>query len=148
MEANKVQAAAAAVILDRGVKYKIGEGDAVTIRPLRFGTLLVISQMVAASGLTFEKIEAGENDHFRMFSEYGDVMLRCVAAAELNDRDKLSDNLIDGRAAFYRDNLTAFQIYELFYHVINLSGIQSFKNTISLLLTTKERTLSPAEKGS
>ena len=145
---NRVQAAAAGVILDRGVRYKLAGGD-VTIRPLRFGTVLVISQMVAESGLTLEKIEDGGNDQMRMFAEYGDLMLRCVAAAELNEKEKLaSDDHIRERADFYRDNLTVFQIYELFVHVLNLSGIQAFKNTISLLLNLKEKSLSPKRKGS
>jgi len=145
--ANREQAAVATTILDRGVMYKIGEGD-VTIRPLRFGTLLVISRMVAESNLTLEKIESGVTDQFRLFNDFGKLMLRCVAAAELNDRDKLSDNQISERADFYRDSLSAFQVYELFVHVLNLSGIQSFQHTIRLLLTLKERNLSPRHQGS
>ena len=146
MNANKVQAAVAATILDRGVKYKIGEGEEVAIRPLRFGTLLVISQMVAAAGLTIEKIESGENNQFQLFTDYGDLMLRCVAAAELNDKNKLSDNQIEERTGFYRENMNAFQVYELFAHVLNLSGIQAFQNTIRLLLTMKETNLSPKHR--
>jgi len=145
--ANREQAAAAAMILDRGVKYKIREGD-VTIRPLRFGTLLVISKMVAESDLTIEKIESGENDQLRLFNDFGELMLRCVAAAELNDRDKLSDSQISERADFYRDRLSVLQVYELFVHVLNLSGIQSFQHTIRLLLTLKDRNLSPRHQGS
>jgi hypothetical protein len=145
---NSVQAAVGGVILDRGVRYKIGEDEGVILRPLRFGTLLLIAQMVAESGLTQERMTEGENDHFRLFAEFGELMLRCVAAAELNDKEKLSDSRIDERAGYYRDSLNAFQVYELFVHVLNLSGIQSFKNTISLLLTLKERTLSPKVQGS
>ena len=147
LDANLVQAAAAGVILDRGVRYKLAEGD-VTIRSLRFGTVLVISQLVAESGLTMEKIEAGEQDQLRMFAEYGELILKCVAVAELNEKEKLSsDSLIMERVAFYRDNLSAFQVYELFAHVLNLSGIQAFTHTIRLLLTLKERSLSPKENG-
>ena len=146
MDANQTKAAAAGVILDRGVRYKLAEGE-VTIRPLRFGTLLVIAQMVAESGLTQKRIKQGMDDQMKLFADFGDLMLRCVAAAELNDRDKLSDNiLIEERAAFYRDHLSAFQVYELFAHVLTLSGIQSFANTIRLLLELKEKNLSPKKK--
>jgi hypothetical protein len=149
MDVNVVQAAAAAMLLDRGVRYKV-EGDAVTIRPLRFGTLLVIARMVAEAGLTLDKIESGESqDQMRLFTDFGELTLRCVAAAELNDKEKLTDDRIEERAGFYRESLTAFQVYELFAHVLNLSGIQSFQNTIRVLLTMKERTLSPKnEQGS
>ena len=148
MEDNRIQSMAAGVILDRGVRYKIGEGD-ITIRPLRFGTMLFIAGMVAESDLTAQKIEAGESDHFRLFAAFGDLMLRCVAAAELNSKEKLSsENLLEERVGFYRDNLNAYQVYELFVHVLNLSGIQSFKNTIRLLLSMKQKTLSHKDQGS
>ena len=143
MDANGVQAAAAGVILDRGVRYKLAEGE-VTIRPLRFGTVILISQMVAESGLTLKKIK--EDDQMQLMADYGELMLRCVAAAELNEKDRLSDKQIEERAGFYRDNLTAFQVYELFLHVINLSGIQAFNDTIGLLLKLKERNLSPKRR--
>ena len=146
METNKVQAAAAATILDRGVKYQIGEGD-VTIRPLRFGTVLVITQRVAEAGLTIEQIDS--YDRIQLFAEFGELLLFCVAAAELNDREKCADdNLIAERAGFYRDSLTVFQVVELFAHVLNLSGIQSFESTIRALLKMKELNLSPKERGS
>ena len=153
MDANKVQATAVNVLLDRGVRYKLAEGE-VTIRPLRFGTLLVISGMVVGSGLmlkadgTVGTHGTDGTDQMRLFADYGELMLRCVAAAVLNDKDKLTDELIAERAAFYRDNLTAFQVYELFVHVVNLSGIQSFENTIRSLLAMTERNLSPRVQGS
>jgi hypothetical protein len=140
MDENAIQAAAANVLLDRGVTYKLAGGD-ITIRPLRFGTVVLIAQMVAESGLTSEKIEAG--DRFTLRAEFGKLMLRCVAVAELNERDRLTPELIDERMTFYGDHLTTFQVYELFIHVLNLSGIQAFKNTIILLLQIKERNLSP-----
>jgi len=147
MDENQIQAEAAGVILDRGVRYKLAGGE-ITLRPLRFGTLLTIARMVAESGLTLDKIDRGENDQLKLFADYGDLMLRCVAAAELNDREKLSDSQINSRAAYYRENLNAFQVYELFVHVLNLSGIKSFTNTIRLLLTLKEKNLSPRIQGS
>ena len=143
MDANGVQAAAAGVILDRGVRYKLAEGE-VTIRPLRFGTVILISRMVAQSGLTLKRIKA--DDQMQLMADYGELMLRCVAAAELNEKDRLSDKQIEERAGFYRDNLNVFQVYELFLHVINLSGIQAFNDTIGLLLKLKERNLSPKRR--
>ena len=147
MDGNLIQAEAANLILDRGVRYRLKEGD-ITIRPLRFGTVLLIAGMVAASGLTPEKIERGDEDQMRLIAEFGELMLKCVAAAELNDRDKLSDDEISARSDFYKNNLNAFQVYELFTHVLSLSGIKSFKNTIRLLLALKERNLSQKLRGS
>ena len=153
MDANQVQATAVNVLLDRGVRYKLAEGE-VTIRPLRFGTTLVIAEMVAGSGLrlradgTIGTDGTHGTDRMRLFADYGELMLRCVAVAELNDKDKLTDELIAERTVFYRDSLTVFQVYELFAHVLNLSGIQSFENTIRLLLVMTERNLSPRVRGS
>jgi len=141
MNNEQLEFAAANLILDRGVRYKLGEGE-ITIRPLRYGTILVIAGVVAESGLTLERIETGDNDPFRLFVEFGDLMLRCVAAAELNAPLNEEDG-IGERAAFYRENLSAFQVYELFVHVLHLSGIQSFKNTIRSLFMMKEINLSP-----
>jgi len=147
MDANRIEEQAAQVILDRGVRYKLGEG-AITIHPLRFGTLILISRFVAETGLTIQKIEEGEDDLMRFFADYAELMLKCVAVAELNSKDALTDERICERADFYRDALTAYQVYELFIHVLNLSGIQSFTNTIRLLLSIKQMNLSPREKGS
>jgi len=145
--ANEIEAAAARMILDRGVRYKIEEGD-ITIRPLRFGTVLMIAERAASAGLTEKAISEGENDMMKMARDYGRLMLECVAMAELNDRDALTEERIADRASWYADRLNAFQIYELFVHVLTLSGVQSFMNTIRLLLTMKEMNLSPRIKGS
>jgi hypothetical protein len=147
MDANAVEQQAADAILDRGVRYAVGEGS-ITIRPLRYGTVLMISRKVCESGLTQQRMDELENDPFRMFAEYGELMLACVAMAELNGRDALTDEQIEAKAAFYRDRLTNFQIYELFVHVLTLSGVQAFTNTIRLLLTMKQKHLSPRIKGS
>jgi hypothetical protein len=147
MDAEQIEQRAAQVILDRGVRYKLGEGD-ITIRPLRFGTLLLLSGRVAKSGLTEEKIKEGEGNTFVFFKEYAELMLECVAIAELNDRDKLTDEGIRERAAFYEANLNAFQVYELFLHVLALSGIQDFTNTIRLILRLSWMNLSPRIQGS
>jgi hypothetical protein len=146
MDGDKIERQAAQVILDRGVRYKLGEGD-ITIRPLRFGTLILISQFVAEAGLTMQKIEAGEDDLMRFFADHADLMLKCVAVAELNSKDA-SDEQIRERTDFYRDALTAYQVYELFAHVLNLSGIQAFTNTIRLLMSIRQTNLSPRVKGS
>ena len=144
---NKIEARTARMILDRGVKYTLGEGS-ITIRPLRFGTVLVICEKVCDADLTIEKIEEGKNDVIRFFKEYANLMLECVAVAELNDKKKINDKNIEIRADFYRDNLNAFQLYELFVHVLNLSGIEPFTVTIGLLLSMKEANLSPRTEGS
>lgn len=147
MDANKIEQHAANTMLDRGVRYQVGE-ETVTLRPLRFGTLLLICEQVAASGLTFEKLETGEVNHFQLFSDYSELMLTCVAIAELNDKDLLTDEQIAKRVQFYKESLHAMQVYELFAQVIHLSGIQSFTTTIRLLMTLKTANLSPKVKGS
>lgn len=144
---NRIEQQAANTILDRGVRYTIGE-ETITLRPLRYGTLLMICERVAASGLTLEKIEEGEKDHFKFFTDYNEVMLGCVAIAELNDKDRLTDEHITERVQFYKESLHSMQVYELFANVISLSGIQSFTTTIRLLMTLKSTNLSPKVKGS
>ncbi|MDR2764746.1 MAG: hypothetical protein LBB90_06905 [Tannerella sp.] len=147
MERNPIEAQAANTILDRGVRYRLGEDD-ITIRPLRFGTLIMIAGMAAEAGLTQQKIDEGEGNLMQFVATYADLMLRCVAVAEINSREELTDGRIRERADFYRDCLNAFQIYELFVHVLSLSGVQSFTNTIRLLVTMKTKHLSPMERGS
>ena len=147
MDENKVEERAAAVILDRGVRYRLGEDD-ITIRPLRFGAVLEICRRACRAGLTAETIRRGKENAPQFFLDYGGLMLDCVAVAEINDRQALSEEKIAERTAFYRDNLTLYQVYELFVHVLNLSGIEDFTAAIRLLFTMRERYLSPKEKGS
>jgi hypothetical protein len=147
MEAHVIEAQTARAILDRGVKYTLGE-DEIVIRPLRLGVVLLIALKVRESGLTWEKIEEGEKDIFGFFADYLPVMTYCVAAAELNDRNAVTDEAIATRGAYYDEHLNALQLYELFVFVLSLSGIQAFTNTIRLLLSMTERNLSPKIKGS
>lgn len=148
MDANRIQKQAADALLDRGLRYDVG-GEKITLRALRYGTLLLICSEVAASGLTLEAIEEGEKNVFDFFSRYGELVLRCIAIAEINNRDVLDEEAVSRRVQFYKDNLSALQVYELFAQVINLSGIQTFTTTIRFLLTAKEINLSPrTEEGS
>lgn len=146
-EANKIEQHAANTILDRGVRFALGE-ESITLRPLRFGTVLTICEEVCNAGLTSKKIEEGEDDLMQFFAAYAELMLRCVAIAELNDKKAINDKNILQKVSYYKDTLNAFQIYELFVHVLQLSGIQAFMNTIRLLLTMKTSHLSPKVKGS
>lgn len=148
MDANRIQKQAADALLDRGLRYEVS-GEKITLRALRYGTLLLICSEVAASGLTLEAIEEGEKNIFDFFARYGELVLRCIAIAEINNRDVLDEEAVSRRVQFYKDNLSALQVYELFAQVINLSGIQTFTTTIRFLLTTKEANLSPrTEEGS
>lgn len=148
MDAHRVQKQAADALLDRGLRYEVS-GEKITLRALRYGTLLLICSEVAASGLTLEAIEEGEKNIFDFFARYGELVLRCIAIAEINNRDILDEEAVSRRVQFYKDNLSALQVYELFAQVINLSGIQTFTTTIRFLLTTKEANLSPrTEEGS
>lgn len=140
-----IEAAAAAAILDRGMRYTVGE-QTVTLRPLRWGALLHLSGEVAASGLTLAEIDTA--DQFDLFARHSELVLRCVAIAELNDPTVLDDAAIQARVAYYKAHLHALQVYELFAQVIGLSGIQNFTTTIRLLLTMKTSHLSPSVKGS
>lgn len=146
-EANRIEQHAANTILDRGVRFALGE-ESITLRPLRFGTVLTICEEVCRAGLTSRKIEEGEDDLMQFFATYAELMLRCVAIAELNDKKAIHDKNILQKVSYYKDTLNAFQIYELFVHVLQLSGIQAFMNTIRLLLTMKTSHLSPKVKGS
>lgn len=146
-EANRIEQHAANTILDRGVRFVLGE-ESITLRPLRFGTVLTICEEVCSAGLTSKKIEEGEDDLMQFFATYAELMLRCVAIAELNDKKAINDKNILQKVSYYKDTLNAFQIYELFVHVLQLSGIQAFMNTIRLLLTMKTSHLSPKVKGS
>ncbi|MDR1454110.1 MAG: hypothetical protein LBJ01_00505 [Tannerella sp.] len=147
MDANDVRARAAETILDRGVRYKLGEGD-ITIRPLRYGTALMIAGRVAEAGLTEAEMQGEDFDIFAFFFKRAEVMLDCVAMAELNSRDRLTPEAVTERTAFYRDSLTAFQVHELFVHVLALSGIRDFTNTIRSAFLMMKATLSPKEQGS
>jgi hypothetical protein len=142
LDANQIEAQAARVILDRGVRYTLGEDD-ITIRPLRVGTLVTIAGMVADAGLTLQKIEEGENDQMRFVTKYTDLILNCIAVAEINAKSLLTDERIRERAEFYRNSLNVFQLYELLIRVLTLSGVQSFTNTTRLLVTMKTGHLGP-----
>lgn len=146
MEENlKTEEQAAKTILQRGVRYKLGK-ETISIRPLYFGTILSICERICQAGLTEKEIEEGEANVPPFLLKYGQAMVECVAIAELNDRNKLSEKEIASRAGWYRDTLTAMQIYELFIFVVNLSGIQAFTNTIRLIWTLKQTNLSPTER--
>jgi hypothetical protein len=147
MDANRIEAQAAGVILDRGVRYKLGE-DSITIRPLRFGTCILLAGKVAEAGLSDAELQKGRENVFPFFAAYAELMLTCVAVAELNCAEKLTEEAIAERTAFYREQLTAFQVYELFVHVLALSGMRDFMSTISLLLKMKTATLGPKMQGS
>jgi len=146
-ETNKIEQHAANTILDRGVRFALGE-DSITLRPLRFGTVLMICEEVCNAGLTSKKIEESEDDQMQFFATYAELMLRCIAIAELNEKKAVNEKNILQKVSYYKDTLNAFQLYELFVHVLQLSGIQAFMNTIRLLLTMKTSHLSPKVKGS
>jgi hypothetical protein len=152
-DANQVEARAARVILDRGVRFKMNDSDGVTIRPLRYGAVLMIAAHVAESGLTEKELEEGGTDVFTFFQKYSSLMAECIAIAEcpvatLRDDEDAARAAIAERVAWYEANLTVIQMYELFAHVISVSGIQDFMNTIRLILTMKRMSLSPRRRGS
>jgi hypothetical protein len=146
MDANRIEQRVADVILDRMIPVPIGEG-VINIRALRFGTLMELCRAVCEAGLTKEKIEAGKSDMLHFFMEYAELMLRCVAIAELNTRDLLTEEKIQERMNFYRDNLIASQICTLFEAIVDVSAIEGFTNTIRVILKMKKETLSPEDQG-
>jgi hypothetical protein len=103
---------------------------------------------VAESGLTDAELQKGGENMFPFFASYAELMLACVAIAELNDAERLKGEAVAERMSFYRERLTAFQVYELFAHVLALSGMRDFMSTIRLLLKMKTTTLSPKIRGS
>lgn len=148
MEENlKIEEQVTHAILNDGVRYDLN-GEKITIRPLLFGAILMICQRVCQAGLTLKEIESGENNTPAFLVKYESLMLDCVAIAELGKKEDLTENKIAKRTAWYRDNLTAYQIYELFAFVLKLSGVESFTNTIRLIWMTKQINLSPKRKES
>ena len=148
MENLKVEKSAVDAILQNGVRFDLGNGDKLTLRPLLFGTILTICGRICEGGLSLEEIEKGEKDTPRFMLEYGDLMLECIAIAEINRRDKFTEQKISERKDYYTNNLTAFQIHELFVYMLQLSGIQSFVSAIRLIWIMKTVNLSPRENGS
>jgi hypothetical protein len=144
----KIMASAARAILDSGVKYKTDDGSYVVLHALKLGTILTICQRVADAGLTSETLEEERKDAVKFVGKYGHLMPECIAIAVINDREKLTEEEIQAKALIYTDKLTNFQLYELFIQVLNLSGIEAFTNTISLLTTMTEKQLSPRNQGS
>jgi hypothetical protein len=149
MENPNVEKSIVDVILNNGVRFDLGK-DKITLRPLLFGTILTICGRICEAGLTLAVIDEGERDIPAFVLKYGDLMLECVAIAEINRRDEFTDKRIRERMDYYTGNLTARQIYELFAYTLQLSGIQSFVSAIRLLWMMKTANLSPREikKGS
>ncbi|GHV32132.1 hypothetical protein FACS1894177_07840 [Bacteroidia bacterium] len=143
----EIEQNAAGAILNNGVRY-ILSGQNITIRPLFFGTILTICQRVCEAGLSLQEIESGESDIPAFMVKYGELMMRCVAIAELGKKEDLTEKKINERSDWYKWNLTAFQVYELFTYILKLGGIQAFTTTIRLLWMMKQTNLSPKEKGS
>jgi hypothetical protein len=145
MEENlKTEAAGSRAILDRGVSYSLTKRKKITITPLKFGTVLTVCEILCEAGLNLVAVDEGEDNLPGFLSAHGDTMLRIVAVACLNEKKCLLRNrAISKRAEFLKRNLTMFQVYELFVHVINLSGMQAFTNTIRLACTMKDANLSP-----
>lgn len=139
---NDIELSAVRAILDRGVRYDLGERT-LTISPLKLGTVLVICEQLCSAGLTVGEIDKGEEDLPGFFLRYAEVMMRCVAIAELNSKEAVNGEKITEIASWYRDNLTAHQIHELFVFVVSLSGMQDFTSTIRLMLTIRTVNLSP-----
>jgi len=145
MENLKVEKSVVDAILNNGVRFDLGK-DKITIRPLLFGTILTICGRICEGGLSLEEVTKGAENIPEFVVKYGDLMLECVAIAEINKRDEFTDKKIQERKDYYADNLTAHQIYELFAYMLRLSGIQSFVSAIRLLWMMKKTNLSPREK--
>jgi hypothetical protein len=149
MENLKVEKSVVDAILNNGVRFNSGK-DTITLRPLMFGTILTVCGRICEGGLSLDEIDKGERDIPGFILKYGDLMLECIAIAEINKRSEFTEKRIGERKDYYRDNLTAMQIYELFAYMLHLSGIQSFVSAIRLLWMMKTANLSPREmeKGS
>jgi hypothetical protein len=149
MENLAVEKSVVDAILNNGVRFDLGK-DKITLRPLLFGTILTICGRICEGGLSLDEINKGESDSPGFVLKYGDLMLECIAIAEINKRGEFTEKRINERKAYYADNLTAWQIHELFAYMLQLSGIQSFVSAIRLLWMMKTANLSPREarKGS
>jgi len=145
MENLKVEKSVTDAILNNGVRFDLGK-DKITLRPLLFGTILTICGRICEGGLSLDEVNKGEEDIPGFVVKYGDLMLACIAIAEINKRDEFTDRKVQERKDYYTDNLTARQIYELFAYMLQLSGIRSFVSAIRLLWMMKTSSLSPREK--
>jgi hypothetical protein len=105
-------------------------------------------EAMCGDGLTLSGIEAGEKDVPAFIVRYGRLMLRCVALAVINDRAGFTEERIAEESDWLCDNLTNYQVYELFAFVVSLAQLPDFTNTIRLIWTMKAVCLSPKKKQS
>lgn len=145
---NKIEANAARALLERGARYSLGEDD-ITIRPLKFGTVLSICQLICEADMTLEQIDKAEENMPPFVAKHADTMLAIVAISILNTRAEIEDAaMVNQKKEWLAEHITMFQIYELFMFIVNLSGMTSFINTIRLAFAIKTTNLSPRVQGS
>lgn len=148
---------AAEVLLDKGVAWRLpapwflrifGKSTVMmSVKPLRLGTLLELSRLYLAMGITEEKLSGDINQLIRSNAT---MVSRIAAVCVLNSRIRirLFRNVL-GR--FLLNRLTANAMLELMMFVVTLSGSSAFLSTIRLIgvmKMTSPRNLGPEDQGS
>ncbi len=148
---------AAEVLLDKGVAWRLpspwflrifGKSTVmISVKPLRLGTLLELSRLYLAMGITEEKLSGDVNQLIRSNTT---MVSRIAAVCVLNSRIRirLFRNIL-GR--FLLNRLTANAMLELMMFVVTLSGSSAFLSTIRLIgvmKMTSPRNLGPEDQGS
>lgn len=163
MDEARVQQRVADNLLERGVRFKIPapfflrlvgkKKVGVTIRPIKFGTLLAMSRLSAELNADIDTISDGSiNQAMEMVQKHGATLTEWVATAILN-RKGLIKRFSKPLGRYLGWKLTPAKLSELFMLVVLLCGIQDFTNTIRYLNTLnltrrKEKDLSHKVRGS
>ena len=148
---------AAEVLLDKGVAWRLpapwflrifGKSTVrLSIKPLRLGTLLELSRLYLAMGITEEKLSGDVNQLIRSNVT---MVSRIAAICILNSRIRI--RLFTGiLARFLQNRLTGNAMLELMMFVVTLSGASAFLSTIRLIgvmKMTSPRNLGPEDQGS
>ena len=148
---------AAEVLLDKGVAWRLpapwflrvfGKSTVlISVKPLRLGTLLELSRLYLAMGITEEKLSGDVNQLIRSNVT---MVTRIAAICVLNSRIQIK--LFAGiLSRFLLNRLTGNALLELMMFIITLSGASAFLSTIRLIgvmKMTSPRNLGPEEQGS
>lgn len=158
---NNIEARAAETLLERGISIKIDApflfkiaGKRVwklTIKQPHLGTLLLISREINKMHVDVDKLSNyGIAEGMQMVEKYAKNVCRIIAFAVLNSRVKIQ--LFGGLfSAYLRRNVKPYQLYQIMYYTLLLSGVMDFLNTIRLASTmriTQPRNLSQDDQGS
>lgn len=99
--ANQIEQEAVRMIIDKGVKYKLSFRKKIMLKPLKFGTVLLICEELCKANLTLQKIEEGNENLPEFILNFGEMMLRVIAIASLNSKKCIGGKRIVSSRANY-----------------------------------------------